>query len=105
MIKLLFEKQGQFFIITIENKVIKYWDNFQNSLWGGPLQYLPADPSVIRKIDNSRNRIPQYVKEMLMITKEDQEQFDNAKNDEELKIIVLKDCKEKQCKLIEEKNE
>lgn len=101
----MFEKGGQYFIITIENKKILYWDKFQGSLWGGSLQYLPADPSVFRKIDMSRNRIPKEVKEMLVITKEDQEQFDNAKTDEELKIIVLKDCKDKGCKLIDMKIE
>jgi len=51
----------------------------------------------------SRNRIPQSVKEMLVITKEDQEEFDNAKDEDELKKIVLRDCKNKQCKLIDEK--
>ena len=105
MIKLMFERQGQYFFITIDNKKILYWDKFQGKLWGGPLQYLPADPKAFAKIDMSRNRIPQHVKEMLVITKEDQTQFDNAKNDEELKVIVLKDCKDKQCKLIDEKNE
>jgi hypothetical protein len=101
----MFERNGQFFFITIENKKILYWDKFQGSLWGGPLQYLPADPTVLKKIDMSRNRIPQQVKEMLAITKEDQEQFDNAKDDNELKIIVIKDCKAKQCRLIDEKYE
>jgi len=103
MIKLMFERQGQYFFITIDKKVIQYWDKFQGKLWGGPLQYLPTDPSVLRKIDMSRNRIPQSVKEMLVITKEDQEEFDNAKDEQELKTIVLRDCKNKGCKLIDEK--
>ena len=103
MIKLMFEKSGQYFFITIENHVIKYWDKFQGSIWGGPLQYLSVDPTAIRKIDLSRNRIPQHVKEMLAITKEDLREFEDAKTDEELKTIVLRDCKNKQCKLVDEK--
>ena len=99
----MFERQGQYFFITIDKKKIQYWDKFQGKLWGGPLQYLPSDPSVFRKIDMSRNKIPQSVKEMLIITKQDQEEFDNAKDEDELKKIVLKDCKNKACKIIDEK--
>ena len=105
MFKLMFEKNSQFFIVTIDNKVIKYWDRFQGDLWGGPLQYLPPDPSVIKKIDMSRNRIPQQVKEMLIIPKDEMLEFKNAKDDEELKELVIRDCKRQGCKMIDVKDE
>ena len=96
----MFEKGGQYFLITIRNKKILYWDKYQGDLWGGPLQYLPPDPSVIRKIDSSRNKIPKQVKDMLLITKEEMAEFENAKDDNELKEIVLKDTKKHGCKVV-----
>jgi len=99
----MFERQGEYFFITIENKKILYWDKLQGAIWGGPLQYLPTDPSVFRKIDRSRNKIPQHYKLLLQIKKEEQAEFDNAKTDEELQEIVLRDCKKNGCKLIDMK--
>jgi len=105
MIKLFFEKQGQYFIITIENKVIKYWDKNQGQLWGGPLQYLPPDSSITHRIDMSRNRIPAVMKEFFKIAPEELKEFEDANSDEELKDIVIRDCKRHGCKLIDMKIE
>ena len=102
MIKLLFKKQNVAFIITIENKRILYWDRYQSSLWGGPLQYLPPDPSIIKKIQMSRNRIPGQVVDMLRIPKDELEEFMNAKDDHELRDLVFRDCKKNGCLLLEE---
>ncbi len=105
MIKLMFERNNQFFIITIDKKKILYWDKIQNGLWGGPLQYLPPDPSTNLKIDMSRNRIPAYFKEMLKITAEELKEFDNAKDEKELMELVVRDCKKNGCKLVDTKFE
>jgi ABC-type lipopolysaccharide export system ATPase subunit len=99
----MFSLHGQFFIITIENKKILYWDRLQGELWGGSLQYLPQDASVRRKIDMSRNRIPANFKDLLEIKKEELDEFNNAKDDDELKELVLRDAKNNGCKLISEK--
>jgi len=101
MIKLMFEKQNQFFIITIDNKKILYWDKFEGKVWGGALQYLPPDPSLEKKIIQSRNKIPAHFKELLTITAEDMKEFENAKDDNELKELVLRDTKKNGCKLID----
>lgn len=100
MITLMFEKSGQYFNITISNKRVHYWDKFQGKLWGGPLRYLPPDPEVMRKIDLSRNKIPQSFKELFRVTKEELLEFEEAKTDEELKILVLRDAKKHQCRII-----
>lgn len=101
MIKMLFEKQNQFFIITIEKKIIKYWDKANGTLWGGPLQYLPPDYSNnIKKINSSRNKIPYFFIDLLKVTEEELKEFEKAKNDNELSDIVLRDAKINQCKLI-----
>lgn len=99
----MFEKSGQYFFITIDNKKILYWDKLQGALWGGPLQYLPPDPASLRKIDLSRNKIPAHFKQLLAVKPEDLEEFEKAKDDTELKQIVLRDCKSQGCKFITEK--
>ena len=100
MIKLLIKKLGQYFIITIDARVIKYWDAKMGEVWKTSVQYLPPSPAEARKIDMSRNRIPQIVKELLVVTKEEMAEFTNAKTDEELKEIVLRDCKKNGCQII-----
>ena len=105
MIKLMIEKSGQYFVISIENKKIFYWDRLQGKIWGSPLQYLPPDPKVNKKIDMSRNKIPQEYKKFLEISKEEMAEFDNAKTDEELKEIVMRDVKKHGCKILKETNE
>ena len=101
----MFKRQGQYFFIIIKDRTVSYGDDKQIKLWGGPLQYLPHDPKVMLRIDMSRNRIPQWYKELLRVSPEDQAEYDSAKTDEELKLIVIKDCRNKQCKLIDEKHE
>jgi hypothetical protein len=101
----MFELRGKYFFITIENRKILYYDKLHGSMWGGPIQYLPPDPTAFRRIDNSRNRIPQEFKELLRITPEDMAEFEKAQTDEELKDIVLKDTKRHGCKLIDVKIE
>jgi hypothetical protein len=101
----MFERNGKYFFIIINNKIVSYGDEKQIKLWGGPLQYLPPDPKVLMKIDMSRNRIPREYKELLVVSKEELAEYENAKDDNELKLIVIKDCRNKQCKLIDEKHE
>lgn len=98
---MMFEKQNQFFIITIESKKILYWDKLEGAIWGGSLQYLPPDPTIERKIIMSRNKIPAHFKEMLMIPEGEKKEFENAKDDDELKELVLRDAKQNGCKLID----
>ena len=105
MFKMMFEKSGQFFIITIENKIIKYWDKLEGKIWGGPLQYLPPDPKIHLKIEMSRNKIPKHFIHLLDIQKDELVEFENAKTDEELKELVLRDCKRNGCKLMSTKIE
>lgn len=103
MIKLMFEIRGAYFIVTIDNKKILYWDKKEGELWGGPLQYLPSDPSVKLKIKMSRNKIPPEFSKIFEITEKEMEEFNNAKDDKELRDIVIKDCERFSCKLIDEK--
>ena len=101
VIKLLLEKNKQYFIITIDNKKILYWDKLMGKVWNTSLQYLPPDPDIRKKIVMSRNKIPNNFIELLKITDEEMAEFEAAKDDEELKALVLRDCKKNMCNLIE----
>lgn len=93
MIKLTFKKQGKYFIITIDGKKILYWDTLQGAIWGGPLQYLPQDPHIQQKIQMSRNRIPAEFVNLFFIPKWELEEFEKAKDEKELRDIVVRDLK------------
>ena len=102
MYKLMFEKQGKYFIMTIENRKIIVSIpsvNFQH-------QYLPRYEKimdeVILKVRNSRNKIPAYTIDLFAIPEDELEEYNQAKTDEELREIVLKDCKKNNYKLIKE---
>lgn len=98
----MFELRGKYFIITIEEKKILYWDKLQGEIWGGPLQYLPPDPKIQQKIQMSRNKIPAEFADLFFIPKWEMEEFEKAKDENELKEIVIRDCKKNGCKLVEE---
>lgn len=105
MIKLMVEKQGKYFIITIDGKKILYWDKLQGAVWGGPLQYLPQDSGIQKKIQMSRNRIPAEFVNLFFIPKWELDEFEKAQTEEELRDIVVRDLKKHNCKVVEETNE
>lgn len=104
-IKLMFEINSNYFIITIDKKVITYSDAKQNKLWGGPLQWLPHDPTVFSKIRASRNKIPMQMINLFLVPEEEMKEFQNAKDDNELRDLVIRDAKLHFCKLIKEESD
>ena len=101
----MFQKQNVYFIVTVKDKKVLYYDKLQGEIWGGALQYLPPDPNYKKTIMLSRNRIPKQFIDMLEITKEELAEFNNAKDDNELKDLIIRDCKLNGCKLIDLKIE
>lgn len=101
----MFQKQNIFFIVTVKDKKVLYYDKLQGEIWGGALQYLPPDPNLKRTIIESRNRIPKQFIDMLEVTNQELAEFNNAKDDNELKDLIIRDCKLNGCKLIDMKIE
>lgn len=101
MMKLMFEKERHFFLITIENRKVLYWDKKVSV----HLQYLPPDPNIDMKIRMSRNKLNHNVKELLKISQDDLKDFENAKDDNEIKDLVIRDAKTKGCVLVDLKIE
>lgn len=91
-----------YFIIKIDGKTIYYLDEKQQQYWGGPVQWFPPqDMKVIySKIRDSRGRIPAHMTDLFFIPKWELEEFEKAKDEEELKQLVLKDTARHGCKLI-----
>lgn len=101
MIEIAFEaSNGKRFNIKIDNKKIV------GIIKGKQLPYMPSDlKTVAKEIMASRNEIPISLFQVFKLTKEELAEFENAKDDNELKEIVLKDAKNKGCKLIDMKIE
>jgi len=96
MIIMMFKKEGAYFSFTINNKSI-------NGVMGKyNLPYLPSNlPEVNKVILGSRNKIPSWFVNLFKITNADQKEFDEAKDDNALKEIVLRDAKKEGCKLVD----
>jgi len=95
MIKLLFKRQGAFFGFTIHEKVIK------GVMGKYILPYQPSDIKYVeRQVTMSRNKLPGWFVDLFRITKGEQEQYENAKDDKELADIIIKDATAEQAELI-----
>lgn len=92
----MLEKSGVYFIFEIENKKII------GILKGYHLPYQPPNISEVKKqILFSRNKLPAWLENFFIITPQEQAEFDNAKDEESLKEIILKDAKKENCKVID----
>lgn len=95
MIKLVFTIGREVIVFEIENKIISYQDRKFNQ----KMQIIPMTNDFRRAVIMSRNRIP---KELVELVKEsnkgkNKEEYDNAKDDEELVIIIKRDAASKGC--------
>jgi len=97
MITLMFKKSGKYFSFVINNKSIlgimgKY-----------TLPYQPPNlAEVNRQVLLSRNKLPAWFGELFKVTKEEQMEYELAKDDEALKKIIIKDAKKEGAELINE---
>lgn len=104
MIKLTFQMNTgygkELMNFSIEDKNIYYMDR----IFKEGLRIIPKDEEFIKKVRESRNKYSPKILDMFKLTKEEQEEYDNAKSDEELKDIIKKDCIKKGMKLLREEN-
>ena len=100
MIKILLSKQGAYFIFTIEGKKINAV--IKNKI----LPYQPPNlPKIKEEVLKSRNALPAWVIKLFTITPSEQEEYDKAKTEEDIKEIILKDAKKEDAKVIDIKYE
>ena len=99
MIKLLFKKGGKYFSFIIDNRTIV------GVMGSYRLPYQPPNLAEVNKqILLSRNKLPAWFGKLFEITKEEQKEYDCAKDDNALKEIIVHDAKKEGAELINEKN-
>lgn len=96
MIKLVFSINREAFRITIDGKTIWYHDR----MWEKQIRLIPKDEDFIKKIIMSRNRIPHDIIQLFELTKEEQAEYDNAKDGEDLAQICIRDARKKGAMLL-----
>lgn len=80
---------------AIKDRIIKYTDR----KWNKWIQCIPKDDKFIRKVLMSRGKFPHFLIKMFELTDKEREEYENAKDDEELAQIIIADGKKKGCKL------
>lgn len=99
MIKLAFLHGREVMNFRIEDRCIYYSDR----IWKSEIRCIPKDEQFIKKVRESRNKFPMKLITMFNLSEKAQQEYDNAKTDEELAEIVILDCKKKGLKLIDKK--
>lgn len=100
MIALSFMIQREVMHFFVKDRQIFYTDRlYKNNL----IRCIPKDENFMRAIINSRNKLPRQLIDMFNLSKKDKAEYDNAKTDEELADIIIRDCKNKGAILEERK--
>ena len=100
MIKLSFISNREILNFAIQDKIIKYTDR----KWIKWIQCVPKNKDFETRIKMSRNRLPSFLLTLFDLTEKEQEEYNNAKTDEEISDIIIKDALSKGCKLLNKKN-
>jgi len=95
MIKLVFTKIRETLTITIDNRIITYSDK----KFPKGFQFMPKDPNFKKIIIGSRNRLSIDVIQWVEDANRGRnlEEYTNAKDDEELSKIIIKEAKINGC--------
>jgi len=91
MINIVFTINREIFRISINNREIYYTDR----RWKKEIRLIPKDEKFIHKIRMSRNRIPQRFISLFELTKEEEREYSEAKTEQELADICIKDARKK----------
>lgn len=81
---------------VIFNHSIFYTDRKLKAL----IRILPKPKNLIRVIQNSRNRVPMFLLDLFKFTPEEMQEYENAKTNEDLANIIIKDGAKNGCILV-----
>jgi len=95
MIKLVFTVGREAISFEVENRIISYQDRKFPSI----MQIIPMANDFEKAVIMSRNRIPKEIIELVRDSNKgkNKEEYDNAKDDEELVTVIKKDAAFKGC--------
>ncbi len=80
----------------IKNKEIYYTDR----KWKTWIRCLPPPKNFILKVN--RNQIPKHLANLFNFTEEEIKEYENAKDEEELAKIIIRDALSKGCRLLKQ---
>lgn len=93
--RLIFSLNREILQFRVKDKIISYTDR----RWKDWIQCIPKDKKLIMRIKMSRNKIPQALADLFNLTPAEKKEYNEAKDDEELCKIVIRDCIRKGLKL------
>ena len=96
IIHLSFTYNREVLNFLIKDREIYYTDR----KWRAWIRCLPPPEDFINKIKMSRNNIPKYLANLFNFTEEEIKEYENAKDEEELSKIIIKDALSKGCRLL-----
>lgn len=101
MIKLTFTAKSEVMNFYIKDREIFY----QDKVWHYGIRCIPKDEEFIKKVRESRNKLPDKLLTMFKLTEKQQKEYDDAKTDEEIVEIIIKDCKSQGLTLLKRKDD
>ena len=101
MIKLAFNFNREPMHFIIKDREIYYSDR----RWGNWVRCMPPPENFMKVVSLSRNRIPKYIINMFTFTEEEIKEYNEAKDEEALALIVIRDAKSKGCIFVNKINE
>lgn len=96
MIRLIFIANREMINFLIIDKNVYYSDR----KWAAWIRCLPRPDNFIQKIKESRNKFPNFLINLFNYSKEEQEQYNNAKDENSIAEIIINDARIKGCRLL-----
>lgn len=88
------------------NFIIKDMEIFYSDRrWGSWIRCMPPPENFIKVVSQSRNRIPMTLINMFKFTDEEVKEWKEAKDEQALADIIIKDAKSKGCIFVKQTNE
>lgn len=101
MIKLVFNFNREPMNFIIKDREIFYSDR----RWGNWIRCMPPPENFMKLVALSRNRIPPTLITMFKFTDEEVKEWKDAKTEQDLANIIIRDAKGKGCIFIKQMNE
>lgn len=101
MIKLSFSYNREPMNFIVKDREIYYSDR----RWRSWVRCIHQPENFIKIIAMSRNRIPQYIANLFKLTPEEIKEYEEAKTEQTLATIIIRDAKSKGCIFINQTNE
>ena len=97
MIQLTFMMQKEIMRFKVAGREIFYCDR----IWKDYLRIIPKDEVFLKKIRESRNKIPEWFMKSFNLTEKDIQEYEEAKTEEQLADNIIRDCRLKGLVLVD----